>query len=66
MELTEKKRKFKTILMVRHRNFPEEWIEVENVNLGSRKMPNTDILEVKVEVRQVIDFKEFRDMLGLG
>jgi len=66
MELTEKKRKFKTILMVRHRNSPEEWIEVENVNLGSRKMPNTNILEVKWEVREVIDFKEFRDMLGLG
>ena len=35
-------------IQIRHRNSPEEWIEVNQLDFGSLDKPNEDILEVRI------------------
>jgi len=41
-------RKYTNKIFVRYADNPSEWTEVKEVNIGSLKKPNTNILEIKM------------------
>jgi hypothetical protein len=57
-KINEKKEKLIIKIEIRHRNSPDVWTEVISAELGSINNPNTDILEVRLTSRKVINLKD--------